>query len=309
MLVSVIIPTINRKGLLQRAIESVIAAAEYKKLKPGVVEVIVVNDSAESVTVDAFSNSLVPIRVISSTKAPFGGPSLARHAGILDSLADLVFFLDDDDYFLPNRFEYCLDTYLSDSDADVILEPSIRRDTRTDEEYTAGATSDVDNGFSWLLDGDESCHIATGATSFRRSSYFDVGGIDLNLKHGEDSELLLRLAYYKKLVFTYPDAVVVCERHDGNISDESKRRYFQNMNAISNLYKNTRREPDPVRDHILKHATRAKFSFLLSRCISDYSYPRRVYEALHVAYYFPWTWANRNSCKSLLVALFKLNYR
>jgi len=306
MYISVIIPTINREKYLKRSIESVIQAAEKKSLNTNIAELIVVNDSDQAVDVEKYDNDFILVRVINSSKAPFGGASATRHEGIMNSQAELIFILDDDDYFLPNRFDYALDFYNSHESVDVILEPSIRRNTETGAEYQAGATEAIsEDPFSWILSGGPYSHIATGATSFRRQCYFDVGEIDQSLELGEDGELLLRFAYFCNVHLGFQSPIVVCERHDSNISHEKNRKYFHNMKSLMRLYKNTRDQKNSTRDNVMKRAIQAKYNYLLSICIKELPFFRRLIEVARISFYYPWRWANEGTYKSLAVALFK----
>lgn len=92
--VSIVVPTHNRLGLLQRALASV-AAQKYRNF-----EIVVVDDGSTDGTSDwlmanGFGSSLV------SLPAPRGAAA-ARNRGIERSTGELVAFLDDDDWWQPD---------------------------------------------------------------------------------------------------------------------------------------------------------------------------------------------------------------
>jgi glycosyltransferase involved in cell wall biosynthesis len=94
--VSVVVTTYDRPGLLADAIRSL----ELQTRRPD--EVIVVDDgSPRPVTVV----SDLPVRVVRQENA---GLASARNRGVAESTGDVVFFLDDDDVYLPGRIERAL---------------------------------------------------------------------------------------------------------------------------------------------------------------------------------------------------------
>ena len=112
---SVILPTHNRRALLQRAVESVIAQQCQDW------ELIVVNDGSTDDTVD-YLNGLSEdrLKVISIKHQE---RSVARNIGIDASQGKYICFLDDDDYYLP--------AYLSTFAAELVGHESDRIILRT----------------------------------------------------------------------------------------------------------------------------------------------------------------------------------
>lgn len=130
-MVSVIIPTYNNNGLVQRAVCSVLAQT------CGFFECIVVDDGSTDGTVnDLISRFGGLIRIVELPKN--GGVGLARQAGLVEALGDFVVFLDADDVLDPDfiRMTMCLQ---AQTDADIVY-PSFKvAFTNTDTEiYSAG---------------------------------------------------------------------------------------------------------------------------------------------------------------------------
>ena len=97
-LVSVIIPTYNRAGYLERAIKSVLNQT-YQNL-----EIIIIDDNSKDGTkktvLDFNVSKLRYYRNLNNRGAPF-----SRNRGIELSKGDYINFLDDDDVLLPRKIE------------------------------------------------------------------------------------------------------------------------------------------------------------------------------------------------------------
>jgi glycosyltransferase involved in cell wall biosynthesis len=98
MLVSVVIPTIDRPKLLLRAIESVLRQTHQE------IEVIVVVDGPDPDTVSAVGAVHDPRLqlVVNPQRSTAAG---ARNAGADRATGEWIAFLDDDDEWLPNKLE------------------------------------------------------------------------------------------------------------------------------------------------------------------------------------------------------------
>jgi len=95
-LVSVILPTYNRAGVLPRAIDSVFAQT-YKNI-----ELIVVDDGSTDDTPRILSHYGNNIKIISQKNK---GVSAARNTGIRQARGDYIAFVDSDDKWLPSKLE------------------------------------------------------------------------------------------------------------------------------------------------------------------------------------------------------------
>ncbi len=96
-LVSVIVPTYNRRSLLEETIQSVLAQTCQDW------EVVVVNDGSTDDT-DAYLASLTDPRICVVHQVN-SGRSAARNLGFEESSGRYVVFVDDDDLFLPERID------------------------------------------------------------------------------------------------------------------------------------------------------------------------------------------------------------
>jgi glycosyltransferase involved in cell wall biosynthesis len=98
MLVSVVIPTLDRPSLLLRAIDSVLRQTHQE------IEIIVVVDRPDQDTLSAVQSVNDPrVRLIVNPYSPTAGD--ARNAGVDQARGEWIAFLDDDDEWLPNKLE------------------------------------------------------------------------------------------------------------------------------------------------------------------------------------------------------------
>ncbi len=186
-LVSVVIPTYNRAGVLGRALTSVL-----NQTFPDL-ECIVVDDGSTDQTVALVEEFQDPrLRLL---RLPVNrGVCHARNVGIQAARGELIAFLDSDDEWLPQKLELQIRRLRGSADpkATVVYCLCYRRDGTTDR-LTPHRTL--------IYEGDVFGHLLTGwhpptASQFlvTRASMVDAGSFDEELPYAEDYDLWLRLA-------------------------------------------------------------------------------------------------------------------
>lgn len=299
--VSVVIPTADRPLLLLRALDSVRAATSERRVSA---EVIVVDDEhSDSTKVLVEQNR--PSCTLTYMRNPAGprrGPSACRNFGVRNSRGAIIAWLDDDDIFLPNRFERCLEP-LRQGTQEVVLETAIRERPRPGgsiEEYLTGPGregADPDP-FRFLLTEPEAGHIATGATTFTRRAFNRVGGLDEKLNYGEDGEFLLRLSLLVRTLLLPGPPVARIFQHGMNTSSPSRLRYWGPLKAMRALYRNVPWDGLDAERAFLLRSMSEKVDFALTHCRLEYPYPRRLREGLATLRWLPFralTWRNLKS--------------
>src|SRR6266849_7856866 len=98
-LVSVVIDTFNHERFIAHAVESVLG---QRGMRPDEFEVIVVDDGSSDSTADRLRGYSNRIAVIHK---PNGGQASAFNAGIARCTADIICFLDGDDYWHPDKLQ------------------------------------------------------------------------------------------------------------------------------------------------------------------------------------------------------------
>ena len=117
LLVSVIVPTYNRKKLLYRTLQS-IKEQTYKNI-----EIIIINDAGTDVKDLISSLSLDNYKYIQHKKNK--GLAATRNSGLKIAKGDYIAYLDDDDVYLENHIEDLV-TYSQENNYDVVYSNSYR---------------------------------------------------------------------------------------------------------------------------------------------------------------------------------------
>ncbi len=197
-LVSVVIPTRNRTGSLERALASV----EAQRYRP--IEVHVVDDASD-VPVAVQSREL-PLHVHRRDAA--GGPSVARNVGVAAAEGDYVTFLDDDDTLSPDALHSTVE-WLEAHPREAVVS-SWHAIVRPD-------------GTSTSFRGPRRCRAAVlrwydplGAlfAVVRRSAIGEEPLFDETLPTGEDWDLWLRLAE-RGPITVLPQTLYLYYQHEG----------------------------------------------------------------------------------------------
>ncbi len=184
--VSIIIPTFNRLDLLIKAIESALAQT-YPNF-----EVIVVSDNTDKELIRQLNQSLDTYKT--NEKFVFiqheinKGGSGARNTGIKHATGKYVTFLDDDDYYVPERIEIMMQYMLENNNTyDAIISSMQRIDKQgklinIDENMARGTDFK-----SFALDG----NIYTGMILIKKEFIDKIGGFD-NIPRFQDKLLMLK---------------------------------------------------------------------------------------------------------------------
>ncbi len=235
------------------------------------------------------------------------GPAAARNLGVAESRGRFLFWLDDDDEFLVNRFDECL-PLLESGKAEVVFEVAARERLRTDgavEECRTGPgrPGAAEDPFRFLLTEPEAGHIATGATSFTRESFDRSGGLDESLDYGEDGEFLIRLALRSRVALLAGAPVVRIHQHATNISRPSQQNYWGPLKSLRASYRNNSWSGKEGQRRFLADQISGKLDYLLTRCRLEYDHSRRYREGALILRYFPWTCLQARNLRSILVWL------
>ena len=216
--VSVIIPTRRRPEYLRRAIDSV-----YVQSSPPA-EILVVDDNADDDRARAATHDVLhecradcPAAItLREEVAPAAlGGAAARNLGAERAVGDYLAFLDDDDWWLPQKLELQMEVFAAAPEAGLVY--TARRIVGPSGE--AKRTRSAEHR-GWIADVllAENVIGTTSCAMVRRDVFEEVGGFDASLPARQDVDLWLRVAR------AYPievvaEAVTVQQEHDeGRIS-------------------------------------------------------------------------------------------
>ncbi len=181
-LVSVIIPTRNRRALVLRAVDSVLRQ-DFRDL-----QILVIDDGSTDGTAEALAGtpSCHVIRVNS------GGPAIARNTGIAAATGQYLAFLDSDDYWQEYHLS-CLLAAMDQPHVGLVYSPT---HTVTLEGQPLGGRRDCRKCYSGHVAESLFRHIFihTSNVMCRTDLVRQVGGFDESLPVCEDYHLWLRLA-------------------------------------------------------------------------------------------------------------------
>ena len=234
-LVSVIIPTFNRNDI-RRALVSVLKQT-YKNI-----EIIIIDDNNPMTT---FRKSIEKamekykddprIKYLKHERNKNG--SAARNTGLKASTGQYIAFLDDDDYFLPNRIEKLVEEIKKSNDYDAAYSDTIFM--RYKEVIDIGRALLTGSYEKELLLG--KFQIFTGSNLFfTRRAIMDIQGFDESFSWHQDFETLIRF-FQKYKILAINEPLVVKNTDDrGNIPSseklyEIKHSYFEKFARIINL--------------------------------------------------------------------------
>jgi glycosyltransferase involved in cell wall biosynthesis len=181
-LVSVIIPTFNRRSLVLRAIDSALAQT-YRNF-----EIIVQDDGSTDGTGDAVATLSGPIAY---AWQPNRGLAAARNAAIRRSQGELVALLDSDDVWTTDKLEKCVRYLQQRPEVDVVYTPMATVDA--DGRVMTGHDKPCLAG--WILDDlFENICVHDPAAVFHRRVWERVGGFDESLPVCVGHNFWLRVA-------------------------------------------------------------------------------------------------------------------
>lgn len=226
-LVSIIIPTFNRKAFVADAIKSCLAQT-YRNC-----EIIVIDDGSSDGTGQSLKERFEQrIRYIYQENQ---GPGIARNRGIAAANGQFIHFLDADDQLHVEKIALGLKAFREYPDVSVIYThyQQVASDGVTPVETGPfeGYTDDV---YCELL-RQTGCRILTSSSMFRSAALRAVGGFadDVEFRSAEDWDLFLRLALRYRF-HGISDKLVYRRVHDNMISDDKLAGAYGRLKTVQN---------------------------------------------------------------------------
>jgi glycosyltransferase involved in cell wall biosynthesis len=219
-LVSVIIPTYNRAGVISQTIDNVLSQT-YKHI-----ELTVIDDGSTDETQSVLRKYGNRIRVITQANA---GPAAARNRGIEASRGEIIAFQDSDDLWMPTKLEQQVAILnMLDNSVPCCLCNAIFRVIRG-REYTSfdiSCFSPSQEEGLWLNVAEVLATrfiLFNQTVAIRRKALEKVGGFDESLKYLEDYDLPLRLALEGPWAFIRKPLVIYREGSEGSFAEKAAK--------------------------------------------------------------------------------------
>jgi glycosyltransferase involved in cell wall biosynthesis len=221
-LVSVIIPTHNRKELVLEAIDSVLKQ-DYKN-----VEVIVVDDGSTDGTFEYLKSLKLPIRIVRKKN---GGSASARNAGLKLAKGEYVSFLDSDDIWLPGILA-CESQYLEHNPraalvySDYFIEVDGKRLDYTKFSMYVRTSFQMEH-YTFPAFSSKQALIHISSTMIRKKILDEVGNFNEDLEVEEDSDLFNRISEkYRLHQINLPLAVYRLSKDKNHLTTLEKNNFY-----------------------------------------------------------------------------------
>jgi glycosyltransferase involved in cell wall biosynthesis len=237
-IVSVIIPTFNRRAWIGECLDSVLRQS-YQN-----VEVIVVDDVSTDDTVAWIADQPRYQNVRVHVQTQNGGASLARNKGIELSTGELIAFIDSDDMLMPEHIEKAVAAFQGCADLGLFC---------CDSRIIDAESNNLFDGMTWheALGKAKGIEIKTGLRNIqsvlsysncfpgftlRRDVFEELGAFDQSIFPADDYDLALRVAGSRFKVYYLNEPLCLRREHDGQLSgvQNSVKTQLQLIRAVEN---------------------------------------------------------------------------
>jgi glycosyltransferase involved in cell wall biosynthesis len=243
--VSVIIPTYNCDRYIVQAVESVLQQEDCSY------EIIIIDDGSTDATEKVLDPYRDRLRYI---KQKNQGVAAARNHGIAIAKANLIAFLDADDYFLPGKLSLQAEMLLKCPDLGIIHSGWQRVDHQGNKlldvrPWLQIPELDLTNWLRWKP-------VLPSAMMFRREWLQYVGGFDPRFPPAEDTNLVLKLAL-KGCKTAWLRQITVCYRQHESSAMHKGLPQARSLVAVTNDFFSQPNLPPEVRlmEHSVRHGT------------------------------------------------------
>ena len=186
VIISVVVTTHNRAGLLRQALESIMAQVSCG----AEIEVIVVDDASTDDT-PAVVASYPDIRYLCTAQGTAAG---SRNVGIQHARGEWIAFLDDDDAWLPHKLRRCFSLLIVSPQASLIYSAAFICDSSLQPSGGIWAGPLVVKG-KVSADAFLDRVVSPSGVLIRREVFDRVGYFDPAMLRAEDRDMWLRAIY------------------------------------------------------------------------------------------------------------------
>jgi hypothetical protein len=224
MLFSVIIPTYNRRGLLARTLESVLAQrfTDY--------EIIIVDDGSTDGTMDDLANPGIHTRVLTQANQ---GPGAARNLALRHATGDYVAFLDSDDLWFPWSLELYAEAICQNGQPSFITGKVVRFHDEVELESVKPSALETLAFTDYLASGDKWRWYGLSSFVMKRKIVDAAAGFPQEAINGEDSDLALRLGTAPGFIQITEPAMFGYREHEGGVRHVPGKNLAGDMHRIA----------------------------------------------------------------------------
>jgi cellulose synthase/poly-beta-1,6-N-acetylglucosamine synthase-like glycosyltransferase len=206
MKLSFVIPAYNEESYVGDCLEAIIAQKraleEQKKVLPGDIEIVVVNNASTDKTGEVVAR----YKDVKLVNEPEKGLVRARRAGFMAATGDLIANVDADTRITPGWIKKVLDSFAKDPKLVALSGPFIYYDAPWKVRFSTRFFYYI--GFSFYLLNRFVFRIGSmlqgGNFVVRRSALEKIGGYDVSLSfYGEDTDIARRLNKVGHVKFTF----------------------------------------------------------------------------------------------------------
>ncbi len=223
--VSVIISTFNRPSLLRQAIESVCSQSFQDW------ELIVINNGSTDDTAQVISEYVQKDSRISSVFQKRSILSRVRALGSRLAKGEYVTYLDDDDYYFPNKLDVQVE--FLDKHKDIALVYSYLDLVDENQKIIRVLPEKPAANYLELIHGNA---IQLSSALFRRKCFNQIGSFNTSLDSCDDYEFCLRLTKNFPIAFL-PVNVGIYRWHSQNMSHKKVLRIKNEINIYKQIWK------------------------------------------------------------------------
>lgn len=169
MKISVVIPSRNREELLKRAIASVEMQGHF-------IEVIIIDNMSDKPIIHDLQDQRSKLRLIRNEEVMSAAQN--RNIGINAAIGDIICFLDDDDEYLPGKFDSIVEALTADETLDFVYASTVIKGPNNRVIGVASGPCEINNYLLWR-------YIHCNALAVRKS-VFSTHMFDENMGTYED---------------------------------------------------------------------------------------------------------------------------
>lgn len=226
MQVTVVIPTFRRLKYLRQAINSV-CQQTYRNFNCLVVNDYPLDALAIQNAIAEFNDDR--IRLINHDYSQ--GGNAARNTGIMQAQGEIIAFLDDDDWWLPEKLQRHIDKHFSNPQAGLIFSGLVKY--WVDEDLPPKTFRGIipQSGVKKAMSQGRFCPATTSSVTVRRDCFERCGLFDRDLVSFQDWDMWYRIAYHYDFD-SIDETLLVFRQHLGDRTSMLKERRLQGLEQL-----------------------------------------------------------------------------